>query len=82
MAVRRIGTIINWQALSPILSIFRLSPEPGTKFPEYCSGQYIALRRDDCKLRKKIPDLDGKFHYVPDLDENRVQKTGPVTHSY
>ena len=82
MTVRRIGTIINWQALSPILSIFRLNPEPSTKYPDYLSGQYIALRRDDCKLRKKVAGHDGKFCYVPDLDENGVQKVGPVTHSY
>lgn len=82
MAIRRIGTIINWQALSPILSIFRLSPEPSTKFPDYHSGQYIALRRDDCKLRKKVVGHDGKTHFVPDLDEKGIQKVGPVTHSY
>jgi ferredoxin-NADP reductase len=82
MAVRRIGTIINWQALSPILSIFRLNPEPSTKFPDYLPGQYIALRRDDCKLRSKVAGPDGKVRYVPDLDENGVQKVGPVTHSY
>ena len=82
MAVRRTGTIINWQALSPILSIFRLNPEPATRFPNYLSGQYIALRRDDCKLRKKVAGHDGKIRYVPDLDENGAQKVGPVTHSY
>ena len=82
MAVRRIGTIINWQALSPILSIFRLNPEPSAKFPDYLSGQYIALRRDDCKLRKKVAGHQGKVCFVPDLDENGIQKVGPVTHSY
>ena len=82
MAVRRTGIIINWQALSPTLSVFRLGPEPGSRFPDYLSGQYIALRRDDCNLKKKVTSHDGKIHYVPDLDDKGVQKVGPVTHSY
>ncbi|HKZ42026.1 MAG TPA: hypothetical protein VJ044_13770 [Candidatus Hodarchaeales archaeon] len=82
MAVRRLGTIINWQALSPTLSIFRLNPELGSKFPHYVAGQYIALRRDDCRLNKRLKSHDGRTHYVLDIDENGVQKVGPVTHSY
>jgi ferredoxin-NADP reductase len=56
-------------------------PQDGTKFPDYKSGQYIALRRDDCKLTKKI-SVEGRTRIVPDLTEQGDQKIGPVTHSY
>ena len=76
------GTVVHWQQLSPILSIFRLMPEDGSPFPGYKAGQYIALRRDDCRLTKRTIGEDGKPRYVPDLDEERNRKVGPVTHSY
>ena len=76
------GTVVHWQNLSPVLSIFRLIPEEGSLFPDYKAGQYIALRREDCRLTKRVVGEDGKPHYVPDLDEARNQKFGPVTHSY
>ena len=57
-------------------------PQEGTRFPEYKAGQYIALRRDDCRLTKRVVGHDGKAHFIPDLDERGVQKRGPVTHSY
>lgn len=82
MAERKAGTVIRRQNLSPILSLFRLLPEEGSSFPEYKAGQYIALRRDDCKLTKKVAGPDGKIDYAPDLDEHGNQKRGPVTHSY
>ncbi|PYV41376.1 MAG: hypothetical protein DMG06_17315, partial [Acidobacteria bacterium] len=82
MAERKIGTVVYWQNLSPILAIFRLAPEGGSSFPDYRAGQYIALRREQCKLTKKVIAPDGQIDYVPDLDENGVQKRGPVTHSY
>jgi ferredoxin-NADP reductase len=82
MAERKVGTVVHWQYLSPILSIFRLMPEEGTPFPEYKAGQYIALRREDCRLTRRVVGEDGKPHYVPDLDEARNRKYGPVTHSY
>lgn len=82
MAERKVGTVVHWQELSPILSIFRLMPEDGSSFPEYKAGQYIALRREDCRLTKRVIGEDGKPHYVPDLDEARNRKYGPVTHSY
>jgi ferredoxin-NADP reductase len=82
MADRRTGTVVHWQQLSPILSIFRLMPEDGSPFPAYKAGQYIALRRDDCRLTKRTIGPDGKPHYVPDLDEARNRKVGPVAHSY
>jgi ferredoxin-NADP reductase len=78
----KVGTVTYWQALSPLLAIFRLMPQQGTRFPDYKAGQYIALRRDNCRLTKRVVGHDGKVHYVPDLDEQGVQKRGPVTHSY
>jgi ferredoxin-NADP reductase len=78
----RVGTVTHWQALSPVLAIFRLMPQEGTRFPEYKAGQYIALRRDNCRLTKRVVGHDGKVHFVPDLDEQGVQRRGPVTHSY
>jgi ferredoxin-NADP reductase len=82
MAERRVGTVIYWHTISPVLGVFKLMPEDGTKFPEYIAGQYIALRREDCKLTKKEMGPDGHPRYVPDLDEHGVQKIGNVTHSY
>jgi ferredoxin-NADP reductase len=57
-------------------------PQEGSSFPDYKAGQYIALRRDDCKLTKKQVSADGRIEYVPDLDENGNPKRGQVTHSY
>ncbi len=82
MAERRRGTISRWQQLSPLLALFRLDPAPGTRFPVYKAGQYIALRRDDCRLTRRIVDARGQARYVPDLDEHGRQRRGPVTHSY
>jgi len=83
MAGRKVGTVTYKHDLSSILTIFRLMPEDGTVFPDGIAGQYIALRRDDCKLTKKLGVLsDGKPEYGPDLDENGRHKVGPITHSY
>jgi len=82
MAERKTGSVVHWQQLSPVLSIFRLMPEDGSPFPDYKAGQYIALRREDCRLTKRVIGEDGKPRYVPDLDEARNRKVGPVTHSY
>ncbi len=62
--------------------IFRLLPDNESKFLEYKPGQYIALRRDDCRLTKKVVGSDGQVSYVLDLGEHGKQKRGPVTHSY
>jgi ferredoxin-NADP reductase len=78
----RVGTVTFWQPLSPSLALFRLMPQEGTRFPEYKAGQYIALRREDCRLTKRVVGHDGKAHFIPDLNEHGVQKRGPVTHSY
>jgi ferredoxin-NADP reductase len=82
MAQLKKGTIVSWENLSPILAIFRLMPEEGSRFPSYQAGQYMALRREDCRLTKRIIGQDGRPHFVPDLDESGHQKRGPVTHSY
>ena len=75
------GRIVNWSALSSTLATFRLAAQDGARFPSYEAGQYIALRRDDCLLTKKVNEA-GEVRYVPDLDEDGKQKRGPVTHSY
>ena len=82
MVEKKIGTAVYRRDLSPILAIFRLVPEPGGSFPEYQAGQYIALRREHCRLTKKVLLPDGRFEYHPDIDENGNQKRGAVTHSY
>jgi ferredoxin-NADP reductase len=81
MAERRIGTVVTWQPLSPILALFRLMPQAGGAFPDYKPGQYIALRREDCWLTRRSAD-GGRARYVADLDELGRQRRGPVTHSY
>ena len=83
MAGRKVGTVTYKRDLSSILTIFRLMPEAGSAFPPSKAGQYIALRRNDCKLTKKVGvGDDGAAVYGPDLDEAGRQKIGQVTHSY
>jgi hypothetical protein len=82
MVERKVGTVIHRQTLSPILSLFRLMPQPGSRFSEYKPGQYIALRRDDCKLTQRAVDANGQVRFFPVLDEHGNLKRGPVTHSY
>lgn len=75
------GRIVEWRRLSSTLAIFRLVAENGGRFPTFVAGQYMALRRDDCLLTKKV--MEGQeVRYVPDLDADGKQKRGPVTHSY
>jgi len=81
MADLKSGRIVEWRRLSPSLSLFRLVAIDGSSFPAYQAGQYIALRRDDCLLTRKVKEGD-KVHYLPDLDESGTQKRGSVTHSY
>ncbi len=78
----RVGTVTHWQQISPLLAIFRLMPQEGARFPDYKPGQYIALRRESCRLTKRVVGYDEKVHFIPDLDERGVQRRGPVTHSY
>ena len=80
MAELKVGRIVEWHRLSPVLSLFRLIGEGG-HFPPYQAGQYIALRRDDCLLTRKVKEGD-QVRYVPDRDESGKQRRGPVTHSY
>lgn len=75
------GRIRQWSLLSPKLVIFRLNTDDSGPFPSYEAGQYIALRRNDCLLTKKVKQ-GNKIHYVPDVDSNGLQKRGPVTHSF
>lgn len=83
MTETRVGIVSRWQNLSPRLALFRLLPESLHRFPEYVAGQYIYLRRDDCKLTTKMGiGPDGRPLYGPDLDESGNRKIGPVTHAY
>lgn len=82
MVEKKIGTVVYRRNLSPILAVFRLVPEDGTAFPPYEAGQYIALRRENCRLTKKMIGADRRIQYVPDLDEAGQQKRGPISHSY
>lgn len=77
----RLGRIADWRSLSATLAIFRLAAENGGRFPPFVAGQYVALRRDDCLLTKKVKE-GNEVQYVPDLDADGRQKRGPVTHSY
>ena len=82
MAERRVGSAVFRFNLAPHLAIFRLVPQKGDAFPHYTAGQYIALRRENCRLTKKIARPDGTFEYAADMDENGNVRRGPVTHSY
>ena len=75
------GRIAEWQTLSSTLAVFRLVAGNGGRVPPFVAGQYIALRRDDCLLTKKVKE-GNEIRYVPDLDADGKQKRGPVTHSY
>jgi ferredoxin-NADP reductase len=78
----RTGTVTVWRQLSPLLASFRLAPEEGHRFPAYEAGQYMALRREDCRLTRRTTGPDGRLRYLPDLDGSGRQKRGPVTHVY
>jgi ferredoxin-NADP reductase len=54
--------------------------EPGHPFPRYRPGQYMALRREDCRLTERIPG-DG-VRFGPALDKEGQPRRGSVTHSY
>jgi ferredoxin-NADP reductase len=82
MAELKIGTAVDQRRLSPVLEIFRLRPQSDTRFPDYQPGQYIALRRDRCRLTKRVVAPGGQVRYVPDLDASGQPRIGPVTHSY
>ena len=82
MADIRTAKVDQWQTLSSILATFRITPQDGSRFPEYMPGQYMALRRDHCRLTKKVIGADGQPHYVTDVDAAGKPKLGPVTHSY
>lgn len=76
------GVVSSFDRLSDELAILRLLPEDGSRFPTYKPGQYIALRRDDCRLTRRVVDASGHARYVHDVDESGKPRLGPVTHSY
>jgi hypothetical protein len=76
MAELKTGTVVRTQKLSSILGIFSVMPENGGRFPSYEAGQYIALRRNNCKLTKKAAGPDGQPSYVPDALV--LDRVGPV----
>ena len=83
MAERKTGTVVHKELITPGLMRFRLAPEGESQFPDYEAGQYIALRRDDCKLTRKTGvGQDGKPIYEPEYDPWGRQTVGPVTHFY
>jgi ferredoxin-NADP reductase len=82
MPETRTGTVASWEQLSPTLASFRLAPQASMRFPAYAAGQYIALRRESCRLTRRVAGPDGRPRYVPDLDDRGRQKRGAVTHAY
>jgi ferredoxin-NADP reductase len=82
MAELKVGRVIDQRKLSPMLEIFRMVTQRGDRFPDYVAGQYMALRRDRCRLTKRVVGPEGLVRYLPDLDESGQPKLGPVTHSY
>lgn len=82
MAERRIGTISSWVDLAEGLAAFRLKAQPGSPFPSYKAGQYIALTRERCKLTVRVKDHHGVVQYAPLRNTDGSPKLGPVTHSY
>jgi ferredoxin-NADP reductase len=82
MAEWKVGTVAHWERPSPLLAIFRLMPEAGSRFADYKAGQYIALRRDDCRLTHRVKEPDGHVHYPTDVDGDGHEKHGTVAHSY
>lgn len=82
MAELRIGTVVERRQLSPVLASFRLEPAPGSPFPDYKPGQYMALRRESCRLTRRVVGPDGRPHYQAAVDEQGRPRLGPVTHSY
>lgn len=82
MADRKIGTITSWVDIASGLAVFRLKSQPGTSFPAYKAGQYIALTRENCKLTVRVKDHLGVVQYAPLRNTDGSPKLGPVTHSY
>ena len=83
MAQQKTGTVVHKELISESLMRFRLMPEADSRFPDYQAGQYIALRRDDCKLTRKTGVApDGKPIYESEADPWGRQTIGSVTHSY
>jgi len=75
------GTVVNWRRLTQSLATFGLIPGPDLCFPSYEAGQYIALRRNHCKLTHLVADSKGRLRAAPQIENGR-QQLGPVTHPY
>ena len=82
MAEFRNGVVGSWHRQSDVLALLRLRPEPGHGFPGYKPGQYMALRREDCRLTRRVTDERGRALYASDLDPSGAIRRGPVSHSY
>lgn len=82
MAERRVGSITSWVDIASGLAVFRLKPQPGTSFPAYTAGQYIALTRENCKLTVRVKDHHGVVQYAALRNTDGSPRLGPVTHSY
>lgn len=82
MVERKIGTISSWLDIASGLAAFRLKAEPGSPFPSYKAGQYIALTRERCRLTVRVKDHHGVVQYAPLRNTDGSPKLGPVTHSY
>jgi ferredoxin-NADP reductase len=82
MVERKLGTISSWVDITPELAAFRLKAQPGSRFPPYKAGQYIALTRQNCKLTVRVKDHNGVVQYTPLRNTDGSVKLGPVTHSY
>jgi ferredoxin-NADP reductase len=77
----RTGSLAELQRLTDSLAVFSLAPEPGTCFPGYEAGQYIALRRERCRLTHLVVDAHGGKHAVAQSNHSRPL-FGPVSHPY
>lgn len=83
MPSRQTGHVSFKHDLSATLTVFRILPATGQKFPSYEAGQYIALGRDDVPLTKKVgTDETGRPVFGPDIEATGHQRVGPVMHSY
>jgi len=82
MVERKTGAITSWVDIAKGLAAFRLKAQPGSPFPAYKAGQYIALTRENCRLTVRVKDHNGVVQYAPLRNTDGSPKLGPVTHSY
>jgi len=82
MAEWRTGSVVELQRLSASLATFGLMPAPGTRFAAYVPGQYIALRRERCRLTQLVTDAHGAHHALAEVGRVGRPTYGPVSHPY